>query len=291
MMGTASPRGTVIIAAHNEASVIARCLDSLAAAVEAGAVRVVVVCNGCTDATAQSARSRRGVVVSELPVASKAAALRAGDRLAAPGPRIYLDADVVLTSAAAIAVIEALGTGRALAGRPPVRFDTSGGSRLVRAWYTVRVLLPSIRRALWGAGTYALSTAGRARFDEFPDIVSDDLFIDSLFTGSETVIVDTDPVIVHAPRTASDLLRILVRTYRTQDDVLPRSGAGPVSPGQRGQLRDLASLIRRRPWLIVPSVVYVALILLARARARVGPAVVAWERDNSSREATPPRQR
>lgn len=273
--------GTIIVAAHNEESVIDRCLTSLSDAIASG-VQVVVVCNGCADNTAGIARTHDGVTVLELEVASKAAALRAGDTHASSGPRIYLDADIVMTSRAVSAVCRALDAGPALAGRPPVRFDSAGAGSLVRRWYSIRELLPSIQGALWGAGAYALAPAGRARFDEFPDIVSDDLFIDSLFSGREIAIVATDPVIVHTPRRFADLVRVLKRSYRTQREVHAKRD-DLVSSGQRGQIGDLVRLLRARPAQLPNVVVYVAIIGYSRIAARLSTATT-WERDTSSRE-------
>lgn len=279
------PRGGIVIAAHNESAVIGRCLDALEPLRQQGLAHIVVACNGCSDDTAAIARGRVGVTVLELAVASKAAALRAGDQVVAAGPRIYLDADVVMTAQAALDLFAALGPGSVLAARPPIRFESSRASLAVRLWYSIRGQLPSIQQRLWGAGTYALSVDGRRRFDEFPDIVSDDLFIDNLFSAGETAIVSTDRVTVYTPLRTADLLRILVRSYRTQGDVAQETGAGPISSGQLGQLRDVAALVARRPWLTPAAVVYVLLISSARLRARSTPASTAWERDNSSRES------
>ncbi|WP_448631445.1 glycosyltransferase family 2 protein [Cellulomonas soli] len=86
----AAPRpsmpGSVVIPAHDEEHGIARTLAPLAQAAAAGTLEVVVVANGCTDATAAVARSVPGVHVVEIDVASKAAALRAGDRAATRFP-------------------------------------------------------------------------------------------------------------------------------------------------------------------------------------------------------------
>lgn len=45
---------SVIVPAHNEASVIRRCLDSLNG--QAGLDTLIVACNGCTDNTAEIVR-------------------------------------------------------------------------------------------------------------------------------------------------------------------------------------------------------------------------------------------
>lgn len=273
--------GTIIIAAHNEEAVIGRTLDALAEARASTNLRVVVVSNGCSDATVQVAAQRTGVEVVDIPMASKSAALREGDLHASAGPRIYLDADVILTSRAAQEVIDALSRG-AVAARPPHSFDSSRATWIVRSWYRVRAELPSISTALWGAGCYALSESGRARFGVFPDLVSDDLFIDSLFHPDEVTIVATDPVIVTTPRRTADLVRILRRSYRTQSEVA--ATASGFSTGQRRQLGDLKVLLKRFPRRLGDVVVYLSVVAYARLRARTARAPERWERDSSSRQ-------
>jgi GT2 family glycosyltransferase len=272
--------GNVIIAAFNEEAVIGRTLTALGDLGVAG-VRTIVACNGCTDATAEIARRFAGVTVVEITQASKALALRAGDALAGPGPRIYLDADVVMTRRAALDTLAVLRSGAVLAARPPVHFDSSGASWPMRRWYAVRAELPSIAGKLWGAGTYALSESGRGRFAAFPDLVSDDAFIDTLFAADETAIVQTDPVHVRTPRTTADLLKIMRRSYRTQSEVSAVTGP-TLSRGQRDQVRDLSVLVRRRPTALLDVVVYVAIVARARFAARRG-GYTDWERDDSSR--------
>lgn len=275
-----APLGSIVIAAHDEEAVIGRVLSLLAEVVENGLVDVIVVCNGCSDATAEVAAAFPGVRVRELERPSKTGALREGDLLAVPGPRIYLDADVELTGSAAVDTLRALRDG-AVAGRPPHRFESGRASWTVRRWYAVRSRLPSVSTALWGAGCYALSEEGRARFEEFPEVVADDLFIDSLFARDEVTIVPTDPVVVHTPRTVADLVRILRRKYRSQHPREPGAG-GLLSPGQRSQTGDLRALARDEPTRILDIAVYAGLIAVARLRAKLGPAP-RWERDESSR--------
>ena len=77
---------SVVIAAHNEESVIGRCLDALLSGAERDEFDVTVVANGCTDATAAVAARRAGVRVVTLDTASKPAALNAGDGVASGLP-------------------------------------------------------------------------------------------------------------------------------------------------------------------------------------------------------------
>ncbi|MFD0821455.1 glycosyltransferase family 2 protein, partial [Micromonospora zhanjiangensis] len=109
---------SVVIPAHNEAALLGRCLARLLADATPGEFEVIVAANGCTDDTALVARTVPGVDVVEIPVASKAAALNAADEVAAAFPRIYLDADVELTTAGARALAAALTDTRPTATGP-----------------------------------------------------------------------------------------------------------------------------------------------------------------------------
>ena len=73
------PPCSVVVPAHDEAAVIADRLGHLTGALGPD-VELVVVANGCSDRTAEVARTVPGVRVVELPVAAKAAALNAATR-------------------------------------------------------------------------------------------------------------------------------------------------------------------------------------------------------------------
>jgi glycosyltransferase involved in cell wall biosynthesis len=279
--------GSVVIPAHDEASVIGRCLDALFESFGPGRVDVVAVCNGCPDDTAARARSSgHPVRVLELPAASKPAALREGDAAALAFSRIYLDADVVLPGAAARVLLERLRAG-AVAGRPPIRYDSVGASAPVRSYYRVPSRVPAVLRSLWGAGVYGLSADGRSRFGEFPDVVGDDLWVDRLFDGGEVEIVDCAPVVVTVPRRTGDLMLLLRRTYRGKAEPAPDpEGPGPAT--MPSTLRDLGRLAAAGPGRARDAVTYGAFAAGARLSLAVAGGAAAaggWERDESSRAA------
>lgn len=278
-----APLGSVVIPAHNESAAIRRCLDALFAGVAPGELEIVVVCNGCADDTAALARSSgHPVRVIELETASKPAALRVGDEVAQALPRIYLDADVVLHGSAARLVLERLHAG-AVAARPPIRYATSASSAPVRSYYRARSQVPALLGSLWGAGVYGLSEAGRSRFDVFPDIVADDLWVDRHFTPGEIEIVECAPVVVAAPRRARDLLRVLRRTYRGKAET---AGVDPHDRGRKttfSTLQQLRRLAAGSPYAAFDAATYTAFAVTARlalAAPLTGPR---WERDDSSR--------
>ena len=118
--GGERPLASVVIPAHDEARSIQRCLMSLRVGIDTSALDVVVVCNGCTDDTARRAReSWPGARVLELPVPSKAAAVRAGNAATDVFPRVHLDADVRLTGADLAPAGRAAAPGRGRGDRAP----------------------------------------------------------------------------------------------------------------------------------------------------------------------------
>jgi glycosyltransferase involved in cell wall biosynthesis len=275
--------GSVVIPAHDEANVIGRGLDRLFGTL-GSAVEVVVVCNGCSDDTAGVVReSGHPLTVVELDEASKARALRAADEAATALPRVYLDADVLVSGRAIEALLRHLGQPGALAARPPVVFDTSTSSWIVRRFYRARSEIPSVMGSLWGAGMYALSAEGRGRFDGFPLVVADDLFVDRLFRTDEIEVVETDPVVVVAPATTAGLLASFRRTFRGNRALRGVAPAGG-RPGTRATVRDVLRLARRGPAELVDASVYAAVVVAARALAWRYPASSGrWERDGTRR--------
>ncbi|MFY1672969.1 glycosyltransferase [Plantactinospora sp. WMMB334] len=270
---------SVVVAAHDEAAVLGRTLRTLLADAEPGEFEVVVVANGCTDATAAVARSVPGVTVRELPEPGKPAALNAGDGAVAGFPRIYLDADIALETTGARALAAAVTVPGVLAAAPRRRLDTTGRPLLVRGYYAINGRHPAYRDALFGRGAIALSAAGRARFGPFPDVVADDLFLDSLFGAAEKREVAEVATVVATPRRTADLLRRLGRVRAGNASL--RAADDRVRRARRSSW--LVDVVLPRPWLLPAGVCYAGLTLLAAAAARRPAVRDGWGRDDSSR--------
>ncbi|MDJ0340927.1 glycosyltransferase family 2 protein [Streptomyces sp. H10-C2] len=296
---------SIVIPAHNEGRVIGRLLDSLLAESSAGEIDIVVVCNGCTDDTARVAGLRGASVrVVEIPAPSKHAALRVGDEHARGFPRLYVDADVVIGTSDVRALAHTLDNSSTLLATAPERdLPLAGCAWRVRAYYRVWQRLPAVREGLFGRGVIAVSEAGHARIAALPPLMADDLAASLAFGPDERLVVDTARVVVHPPRTWSDLIKRRIRAatssaqleqYQEREQIPETARAKgrsseqpPAQPSARTSMADLRALLRAEPRLFLGVVVFISAALVARRGSRKAIASQdfgTWLRDESSRE-------
>ncbi|MTH34216.1 glycosyltransferase [Paracoccus limosus] len=259
---------TIIIPAHDEAGYIHACLDSLLAQDFAGPAEVIVVANGCSDDTAAQARSRadefaaRGwqLRVEELAQGGKIGALNHGDACARPGIRMYMDADLRLAPRLIGKMVAALDSDRPLyaGGRLVVAPARSRISRLyARFWQK----LPFVAGNVTGAGQWGVNAAGRARWGQFPQIISDDTFARLQFDESERILVD-EPFEWPIVEGFGPLVRVRRRQDRGVAEIAERF---PQLLARQGHVRpDKAELLRLAAADPLGFATYVAVSLAVR---------------------------
>lgn len=286
---------SIVIPAHNEGRVIGRLLDALLTEAPApGQPDIIVVCNGCTDDTAEVASARGPRVrVVEIPTPSKHQALRVGDEHARGFPRLYVDADVVVGAADVRALTDALAAGPALLAAAPGRDIPLGGCVWpVRAYYRVWQLLPAVREGLFGRGVIAVTEPGHARLAVLPPLMADDLAASLAFAPGERRVVEEARVVVLPPRTWGDLIKRRVRAATSSAElerfqVARASGPAAPQPSARTGTGDLRALLRAQPRLLPGVAVFVVAALAARRGARKAIRsgdFSTWLRDESSRQ-------
>jgi glycosyltransferase involved in cell wall biosynthesis len=278
---------TVVIPAHNEGRVIGRLLGQLVPAAAPAGLNVIVVANGCTDDTAEVAASfGPRVRVLSIPVASKRAALVAGDHAATDLPRVYVDADVELRAQDVQALAAALRQPGVLAAAPERVLGLDGAPWPVRWYYDVWTRLPEVRHGLFGRGVIAVDNAGQERIASLPPLLADDLAASLSFARHERSIVPGARAVVHVPRTFTDLLRRRVRAAQGVAQI-ERADRAPDATA-RTRMPDLLAIARREPRMAPRVALFVSVAVLARLRARRAVArddYSAWLRDESSRDA------
>lgn len=278
---------SIIIPACNESGVIGRLLSRLVEFAREDEFEIVVVANGCSDDTAEVARSfGPGIRVLSLSTASKREALAAGNRAATAFPRVYVDADVQLGAKDIRALATALSRPKILAVAPQLDLAMAGVPRLLQWYWDVWTRLPEVRRGLFGRGVLAVTEAGYERIAKLPAVIADDLVASLAFSPTERTIADDARVVVYPPQTFRDLIRIRVRAVTGTAQVERTEGA-PRSTA-RTRPSDLLAIMRDEPFL-APRVALFLLVAVAvrrkasrQNRAGDGPT---WLRDESSRRA------
>jgi glycosyltransferase involved in cell wall biosynthesis len=286
------PLVTVVIAAHIEATVIERCLATLLAEAQPGEFQVLVVSNGSTDDTVRNAlaageRLGHPIEVAELAEASKIAALREADKLLSQRgepPRIYVDADVLLSTDAARRLTSALVDEAPRMSLARISVDTSRSSWLVRQYYRTWMSTAYIDRQDAGSGVFGLNAAARRRIGELPDVINDDGYVARHFSGDERVVCEAS-FVSFAARNVRALVRRrarIVNGNRQLDALVPN----PQSAGNTTLQAQLRSALRERrttpPAVFVFATITVAARALAAWRRRVGT-TAKWATDTTTR--------
>ena len=185
---------SILIPANNEAAHIGACLEAVLASEGLARAQIVVAANGCSDDTVAISQSfaeraaQKGwtLEVLDLPAIGKIGALNAADGAAAYAKRVYLDADVLVDAALFGELAEVLNTEAPRYASGQLRLSKAQ-SWATRAYARTYVKVPFITDGVPGAGLFAVNAAGRARWEEFPDIISDDTFVRLSFAPNERV--------------------------------------------------------------------------------------------------------
>lgn len=284
---------TVIIPAHNEGQVIARCLDCvLDGAPRDNPPEIIVAANGCSDDTVALAKAHAPMAkVLDLPAGSKVIAMNAANAIAEHAPRLFLDADVQCDYASLAATAQALRQSGVMAASPALRMDLSRCSWAVRAYYKVWLSQPYVTDRLVGSGLFGLSAEGLKIVGTIPPTFADDTWVRTRFSYDQRRNVGEDengnPVYftVSPPRTARDQINIEARR-RIGSEQVATLYPSPHNPGQINRAKNLKDA-RDEGASPVEIVVYLALKGLAAAQFKwnklSGKAPV-WVRDINARQ-------
>lgn len=177
------PAVTVVIAAHNEAANIGRRIENLLACdYPPDKMSIVVVCDGCTDRTAEIARGHAGIRVIEVfPQRGKAFALNKGAEAALGEVLVFTDARQQFAPDAIRRLVEELyRDGVGAAGGELVLLDNEGAPQEMGAYWRyekwIRRLEAVVDSPLQCSG--AIYAIRREHFTPMPEgLVLDDMWI------------------------------------------------------------------------------------------------------------------
>lgn len=273
---------SVIVPAHNEATVIRACLDSLLK--QTGVDRIIVACNGCTDTTATIVQQEYPQVIClDLATPSKVNALNEAEKHVLSWPVFYIDADTQLSVGAIEKITKVMAQGKLLLAAPEPVIDTSHSSWLVKHYYKVWLSLPYIREGVVATCSFVISAEGRQRFTSFPNVINDDGFVRCQFAADERANVPGTQVFITAPQNIKSLIKIKTRArlgnlQLASAKLCTKAQEKPYSQIMRAKLfsKDFFSVS-----------IYLAIATLIRLRAKQQLKHLAsyrWETDHSSRQ-------
>lgn len=275
---------SVIVPAHNEATVIRRCLDSLINQPELDTL--IVACNGCSDDTAEIVRNEYPQAVClDIPTPSKVNALNEAEAYVTSWPVFYIDADTRLSADSIRTISNALENSDTLLAAPEPQIDTSHSSWPVKQYYHTWLKLPYIRDGVVATCSYVISETGRQRFTRFPAIINDDGFVRCQFDRNERRNIPGAQIFIMAPRNLSSLIRIKTRAR------LGNMQLAAANLCTRNEPKPYASILRKHLFSkdFIPTITYLLIATVIRLRAAWQFRKLqsyTWETDLSSRQKT-----
>ena len=205
----------IIVPAYNEQKVIARTLQPLYKGISDGQYSIVVAVNGSSDDSVDFIKNKfPDVICLDIELGSKTNAINTAEKHALAGfPRIYMDADVVVSYDGVISLINTLeSTSEPLLVAPKAVMEFEHSSFFVKTFYRAWFKTVFYSSQGFGAGVYALNKSARGFFETFPNVIADDGFIREVIPVSQQK-VDTNCIsIVTAPKTLGSLIKIKTRS-------------------------------------------------------------------------------
>ena len=240
-------------------------VPKLLAATKGDNVRILWVCNGCTDNSANLIRQIAGqsAEVIELNRAGKTNALQAGDdALEDLFPRIYIDADTWLRPGDPWRLMEPLFAGTADLVAPRLCFDTIGASQLSARIGACWLSLPHAQTSAF-SNAIGLSAAARNLWGRWPEITGDDIFVSATVPANRKLIVTESLATIGMPNSFAGWVRMRGRWLKGEVEL---SKLGLSIPRPKQQKFDLVRRMVSRETAIGAWAFAAARILAGTAR-------------------------
>ena len=274
---------SVLIPAHNEETVIERTLRGVLAD-DIPDLEILVVVNASSDRTAEIARNIDSrVQVIDTPTPGKTNALNLGERQLTSFPRVYLDADIEIKPGTLSAIIKACGEDHPITSPRPT-YDMTGCTLGIKLYMQAEMYNDYYGSGSPnGSGCFVLSRNGRSRWEDFPDVIADDGFVQNQFHPEETTTVAGTTAIVLPPRDLASMMTVRTRARRGSFELAERF---PEIMGKhQSQVSVVLGRMAIRPWSWPALTVYCWVRLCERilARKQLAQGETGWGRDDSAR--------
>lgn len=276
----------VIIPAYNEENVILKTLKPYEELASPN-LKVVVVCNGCTDNTyAEACKAGGGVEVYNREVGSKVLAINfaiASLEKDVAFDVFVQDADVIIDKDSILSLISYSSSVSefSFASIKP-NLELQSASYFVHCYYKFLTQTPAYKKGMVSSGCYLVSSKKIYEIFPFPEVIADDGYVKAKLGPKNIQLIPDAIASVKVPKDIWSLIKIKTRSKLGNVQLKTVFSVDPVS-GDNGFLNLLKEMIIRRDFL--PFFIYstVTLICIIRARIMFYNSNFIWEKDESSR--------
>lgn len=272
---------TVVIPAHNEEGVILYALTPYKKFVESGCLRLMVICNACTDKTFDVAKSVQFAEVYDEQKKGKFNAINFALSKVENSHVFVQDADTHVDELSVNNLIDFINKNDFGLASPIPRYMDSK-SYLVRKYYEFLYLTPAYLKGMVGAGSYLINSCLIPKIWPLPEIIADDGYVKFKLQNYKFDKISNVFISIKQPNDIYSLLKIKTRSR------LGNIGLqGLVNTDVKEHRNSFDALIStaRENNKYISALVYFALNLLARIRAgsQIKSKKIVWERDDSTR--------
>lgn len=274
---------TVIIPAYNEEITIKNCLLSIYNQKFGGALEIIVVANGCNDATVEICNSLKSKIeekckfkVIEVSNKNKNNALRLGDKLSIYGNRLYLDSDVVISENLIKQMQEVFDKDQPAFVSGTIE-PVYGDSYISKAYADIWMASPYIRGSVPGCGCYGVNRKGRSLWGEFENVYADDKFVRLLFPRDLRVQVSAKyswPL----PKGFFPLMKSRIRWSTGNRQLINKYPELTVNELPRIDLEFVRTLLRKPFQGSIFCVIYVVAVIITYAKPIPKTEDIKWYR-------------
>lgn len=254
------PPVSIIIPAHNEATVLARTAPALRSAIADCNAQVIYVLNATTDCSAAIISSvfAEAAQIVRVTEPGKTNALNAGDAVACHFPRFYLDADIEPETGIFEELAKPLLDGTADMAAAPLTSDLNRYPPLARAVARIWLSLPQARENPFQV-LVGFSRAGRENWKDWPNVLADDDFARAHIAPGRAWVSSKLATRIELPRTLRSWVGVRARWLCGQRQLRRMSIVSRTPPTQAN------CLIKRllTPANTASAVLFIAIRLVA----------------------------
>lgn len=272
---------TVIIPAYNEESVISDAIRPYEKFVISDSVRLIVVCNSCTDRTFEVASSFSFAEVYNEKKRGKIHAINCGVEKANNSNIFVQDADTKISEDDLSRLINFVESDDFALAAPVPEYNKSQ-SFLVRKYYEFFYLTPAYKKGMVGAGSYLINRNFVHNVFPLPNVLSDDGYVKFKLHGLKFDKILNVSIAISQPNDIWSLIKIKTRS-RLGNLELSRIVNIDVKE-HRNQKNGLIKIALENR-VFFAAIIYFVVNLVARSRAvfQFGSKITEWERDESTR--------